>query len=99
MVASGNKLKTASEEYLAELCRIRATGSGTGELSYYPPLNNLLNAVRGSLRPRVHCVSQIGPAGSRTSRFRSLRRQAGVGGPESPMAAWWRSSPPVTTPG
>ena len=64
MVASGNKLTAAVEEYLAELRRIRATGGGTGELSYYPPLNNLLNAVGGSLRPRVYCVSQLAQQGA-----------------------------------
>ena len=64
MVANGNKLTAAVEEYLAELRRIRATGGGTGELSYYPPLSNLLNAVGGSLRPRVHCVSQLAQQGA-----------------------------------
>ena len=44
--------------------RIRATGGGTGELSYYPPLNNLLNAVGGSLRPKVYCVSQLAQQGA-----------------------------------
>ena len=64
MVATGRKLKAAVEEYLAELRRIRATSGGTGELSYYPPLNNLLNAVGGSLRPRVSCVSQLAQQGA-----------------------------------
>ena len=64
MVATGRKLTAAVEEYLAELRRIRATGGGTGELSYYPPLNNLLNAVGGSLRPKVHCVSQLAQQGA-----------------------------------
>ena len=54
----------AVEEYLAELRRIRATGGGTGELSYYLPLGNLLNAVGGSLRPRVYCVSQLAQQGA-----------------------------------
>ena len=64
MAATGRKLTVAVEEYLAELRRIRATGGGTGELSYYPPLNNLLNAVGGSLRPRVYCVSQLAQQGA-----------------------------------
>ena len=59
MAVTGRKLTVAVEEYFAELRRIRVTGGGTGELSYYPPLNNLLNAVGGSLRPKVHCVSQL----------------------------------------
>ena len=49
---------------MIELRRIRATGGGTGELSYYPPLSNLLNAVGGSLRPRVYCVSQLAQQGA-----------------------------------
>ena len=64
MPAIGRKLTAAVEEYLTELRRIRATGGGTGELSYYPPLSNLLNAVGGSLRPRVHCVSQLAQQGA-----------------------------------
>ena len=34
MLASGNKLKAAVEEYVTELRRIRASGSGTGELFF-----------------------------------------------------------------
>ena len=49
MAATGRKLTAAVEEYLAELRRVQATGGGTGEWSYYPPLNNLPNAVGGSL--------------------------------------------------
>ena len=64
MAGNASKLTAAVEEYLAELRRIRATGSGTGELSYYPPLSNLLNAVGGSLRPRVYCVSQLAQQGA-----------------------------------
>ena len=64
MAETGRKLTAAMEEYLAELRRIRATGGGTGELSYYPPLNNLLNAVGGSLRPKVYCVSQLAQQGA-----------------------------------
>ena len=64
MAASGNKLKAAVEDYFAELRRIRATGGGTGELSYYPPLNNLLNAVGGSFSPKVYCISQLAQQGA-----------------------------------
>ena len=64
MAVTGRKLTVTVEEYLAELRRIRATGAGTGELSYYPPLNNLLNAVGGSMRPRVSCVSQLAQQGA-----------------------------------
>ena len=64
MAATEGKLKAAVDDYFAELRRIRATGGSTGELSYYPPLNNLLNAVGGSLRPKVYCVSQLAQQGA-----------------------------------
>ena len=54
----------AVEDYLTELRRVRATGGGTGELSYYPALSNLLNAVGGALRPKVFCVSQLAQQGA-----------------------------------
>ena len=64
MAATGRNLKAAIEEYLTELRRIRASGGGTGELSYYLPLGNLLNAVGGSLRPKVYCVNQLAQQGA-----------------------------------
>ena len=69
MAATEGKLKAAVDDYFAELRRIRSTGGGTGELSYYPPLNNLLNAVGGSLRPKVHCVSQLAQQGAGHTDF------------------------------
>ena len=44
--------------------RIRASGGGTDELSSYPALTNLLNAVGGALRPKVFCVSQLAQQGA-----------------------------------
>lgn len=64
MPASSDRLRDAVEEYLTELRRIRASGGGTGELSYYPALSNLLNAVGGALRPKVFCVSQLAQQGA-----------------------------------
>ena len=64
MAETGGNLKAAVEEYLTELRRIRASGGGTGELSYYLPLGNLLNAVGASLRPKVYCVSQLTQQGA-----------------------------------
>ena len=64
MVATGRKLIAAVEEYLEDLRRIRASGGGTDERSYYPPLTNLLNAVGGSLRPKVFCVSELAQQGA-----------------------------------
>ena len=64
MPDSNSKLKAAVEDYLSDLRRIRASGAGTGETSYYPPLTNLLNAVGGSLKPRVFCINQVAQQGA-----------------------------------
>ena len=53
------KLTSAVEAYFTTLRDIRATGAATHERSYYPPLTNLLNAVGGTLRPKVFCVSEM----------------------------------------
>ena len=58
------KLITAVETYFADLRRIRASGGATDELSYYPPLTNLLNAVGGTLKPKVFCISQLAQQGA-----------------------------------
>ena len=58
------KLATAVEDYFADLRRIRASGGATDELSYYPPLTNLLNAVGGTLKPKVFCISQLAQQGA-----------------------------------
>ena len=44
--------------------KVRASGGGTGELSYYPALTNLLHAVGGSLKPRVFPVSNLSDQGA-----------------------------------
>ena len=49
-------LTTAAEAYFADLHRVRASGGGTGERSYYPALANLVGAVGRTLRPKVFCV-------------------------------------------
>ena len=59
-----NKLVAAVEDYFADLRKIKASGGGTAETSYYPPLSNLLNAVGGSLKPKVFCVSQLAQQGA-----------------------------------
>ncbi len=57
------KLRAAAEAYFADLRSILASGGATPERSYYPPLNNLLNAVGGTLRPKVFSVTELGQAG------------------------------------
>ena len=64
MPGANTKLTAAVEAYFEDLRRIRASGGGTGELSYYPALTNLLDAVGGTLRPRVFCVSQLAQQGA-----------------------------------
>ena len=61
---AGTKLTTAVEGYFADLRLVRASGGATGELSTYPALSNLLNALGGTLRPRVFCVSQLAQQGA-----------------------------------
>ena len=58
------KLTTAVEKYFTELARIRASGGGTGELSNHGPLENLLNSVGASLKPKVFCVSELADLGA-----------------------------------
>ncbi len=62
--ASMPPLTTAVETYFADLRRIRASGGATAETSRYTPLENLLNAVGGSLRPKVFCIGQLANLGA-----------------------------------
>ena len=64
MAGTRENLTAAVESYLADLRRVRASGGATGERSYYPPLSNLLNAVGGTLKPRVYCVSELAEQGA-----------------------------------
>ena len=58
------QLTKAVEDYLRYLRLISSSGGATDELSYYPPLNNLLNAVGRTLKPKVFCVSQLAQQGA-----------------------------------
>ena len=64
MTANATTLVKAVEDYLSDLQKIRASGGGTGERSYYPPLTNLLNAVGGALKPKVFCISELAQQGA-----------------------------------
>ena len=59
MPGASEKLRAAVEAYFDELGKVRPSGGGTGELSYYPALEKLLRAVGGSLKPRVFPVSNL----------------------------------------
>jgi Type ISP C-terminal specificity domain/N-6 DNA Methylase len=52
------------ETYLHELVRIRSTGAGVPETSYYSALSNLLNEVGHHLSPPVVCVMQLANQGA-----------------------------------
>ena len=64
MPPTNKNLTTAVENYFADLQRIRASGGSTPELSYYPPLTNLLNAVGSTLKPKVFCISAMAQQGA-----------------------------------
>ena len=64
MPATAAKLTTIVESYLDDLRRIRASGGATGERSYYPPLNNLFDAVGATLKPKVYCVGELAQQGA-----------------------------------
>ena len=64
MAGTNNKLTTAVEAYFTDLRRVRASGGGTGELSYYPPLDILLRAVGASLKPKVYPVNNLADRGA-----------------------------------
>ena len=57
-------LTAAVDDYLTALRQIRASGGATGERSYYGPLENLLNAVGNTLKPKVLCVGELADQGA-----------------------------------
>ncbi len=59
-----DQLTSAAEAYFEALRQVRASGGTTGELSTYPALSNLLNAVGAALKPKVFCVSQLAQRGA-----------------------------------
>ena len=62
-MSTATQLTPAVEKYFKRLGRIRATGGGTGERSNYGPLENLLNAVGETLKPKVFCVGELADQG------------------------------------
>ncbi|MGH6719538.1 MAG: hypothetical protein ACREER_09495, partial [Alphaproteobacteria bacterium] len=58
------KLEAAVARYLADLHTARSLGAGVPELSYYPYLAALLNAVGATLKPRVLCLSALANTGA-----------------------------------
>ncbi|MCY3657285.1 MAG: N-6 DNA methylase [Chloroflexi bacterium] len=64
MTTTDARLTQAVEDYLTDLRKIRSSGGGTAERSYYPPLINLLNSVGGALKPKVFCISELADQGA-----------------------------------
>ena len=64
MPATAAKLTSIVEDYFTDLRRIRTSGGATGERSYYPPLNNLFDAVGATLKPKVFCVVELAQQGA-----------------------------------
>ena len=58
MTGPDKKLIAAVEAYFADVRRVRGTGGGTDERSYYPALTNLLNGIGRTLKPKVFCVHE-----------------------------------------
>ena len=58
------KLTAAVEDYFASLRLIQTSGGATPELSFRAPLENLLNAVGDSLKPKVRCVGELADQGA-----------------------------------
>ena len=64
MALGAAKSTQAVEEYFTNLRMVRTSGGATDERSLYVPLANLLNAVGGSLRPKVFCVQEMADQGA-----------------------------------
>ena len=62
-MANSNAI-TAVEAYFTDLRLVRSSGGATDERSLYVPLANLLNAVGGTLRPKVFCVQDLANQGA-----------------------------------
>ncbi|MBI4797193.1 MAG: DNA methyltransferase, partial [Desulfarculus sp.] len=57
------------ETYFYELGLIHASGAGTRETSFYPPLAKLLDELGRKLKPKVRCVSQLTNTGAGSPDF------------------------------
>lgn len=52
------------KSYLEQMKEIRSTGAGVDEISYYGPLEELLNSIGKMLKPKVRCVIQLRNVGA-----------------------------------
>ena len=63
MTGPTKKLIVAVEAYFTDLGRVRASGGGTEERSYYPAVEGLLRTVGQTLKPKVFCVLEAADQG------------------------------------
>ena len=63
MATTATKVTQAVEAYFTGLQLIISSGGATDERSLYVPLANLLNAVGGTLQPKVFCVQDMADQG------------------------------------
>ena len=64
MPQSNKTLIPAVKAYFEDIRKIKTSGAGTAETSYYTPLNNLLNAVGATLKPKVFSIQQLAQQGA-----------------------------------
>ena len=57
------KRTAAVGAYFEAVASTRASGGATAERSYYPALENLLNAIGDTLEPKVRCVTELQDVG------------------------------------
>ena len=69
MTVISENLAQAVEAYCAQLHRVYVSSGATGERSSYAPLANLLNAVGGTLKPKVFCVGELANHGAGHADF------------------------------
>ena len=58
------KLSQIVEAYFKHLSLVKSSGGSTGEISLYAPLHDLLQAVGGTLKPKVFCVQNLADQGA-----------------------------------
>ena len=80
---------TVVSEYLEEIARIKGTGAGTGEVSYYGALKNALNTAGARLKPRVFCVPNLRNRGAGLPDMGLF-----IPGRREPLDDWPEARPP-----
>jgi hypothetical protein len=58
--------------FLSSVYSVYQSAGGTKETSYYTALNNLLDGIGHTLKPKVSCVMQLQESWSRKPRRRAV---------------------------